>query len=80
MSALSLRVSESLLQQTNRLAKNLSLTRAAYIKQALEAFNQTNERKLFEAELKASVAEVREQTLAAMEDFAEANEDGLNGY
>lgn len=78
MSALSLRLPDDVIEQTHRLAKQLHQTKTDYIRQAIERFNQFNERQLFERLLMQSVNEVRSQTITTLEDCSDANGDALH--
>jgi len=77
MTALSLRLPDDLVEQTNRLARQLHQTKTDYIRKALERFNQFNEQQLFEQSLIASVQEVRSQTLITLDDWHDVSGDGL---
>jgi predicted transcriptional regulator len=77
MTALSLRLPDDLVEQTNRLARQLHQTKTDYIRKALERFNQFNEQQLFEQSLIASVQEVRPQTLITLDDWHDVSGDGL---
>ena len=48
MSAVSLRLPDELIAQTNRLAKQLNQSKTDYIRKAVESFNRLNEQRLFE--------------------------------
>jgi len=77
MTALSLRLPDELIEQTNRLAKQLHQTKTDYIRKAVERFNQFNEQQLFEQSLIQSVQEVRSQTLITLDDWHDVSGDGL---
>ena len=77
MTALSLRLPDDLVEQTNRLARQLHQTKTDYIRKAVERFNQFNEQQLFEQSLIASVQEVRSQTLITLDDWHDVSGDGL---
>lgn len=78
MSAVSLRLPDELIDQTNRLAKQLNQTKTDYIRKAVESFNRLNEQRLFEQALIRSAQEVRAETIATLNALSNADRDGLN--
>ena len=79
MSAVSLRLPDDLIAQTNRLAKQLNQSKTDYIRKAVENFNCYNEERLFEQALIRSAKEVRSETSAMFDTFSDADGDNLNG-
>ena len=78
MTALSLRLPDDLIEQTNRLARQFHQTKTDYIRQAVERFNQFNEQQLFERSLMQSVQEVRSQTAKTLDDWNDSSGDALH--
>jgi predicted DNA-binding protein len=78
MTALSLRLPDDLIEQTNRLARQFHQTKTDYIRQAVERFNQFNEQQLFERSLMQSVQEVRSQTITTLDDWNNTSGDALH--
>jgi predicted DNA-binding protein len=78
MTALSLRLPDDLIAQTNNLAKQLHQSKTEYIRKAVERFNQFNEQQLFEHSLMQSVQEVRSQTISTLDDWNDASGDALH--
>lgn len=79
MSAVSLRLPDDLIAQTNRLAKQLNQSKTDYIRKAVENFNRFNEDRLFEQALIRSAKEVRSEISAMFDTFSDADGDNLNG-
>lgn len=79
MSAVSLRLPDDLIAQTNRLAKQLNQSKTDYIRKAVENFNRFNEERLFEQALTRSAQEVRTETSMMFDAFSDADGDSLNG-
>lgn len=78
MSTLSLRLPDSLVESTNRLAGLMHMTRSDYIRHALEDYNSKNEQVLYKKQLAESVQEVREQTDTELTEMDASVEDGLS--
>lgn len=78
MSAVSLRLPDDLIDQTNRLAKQLNQTKTDYIRKAVESFNRLNEQRLFEQALIRSAQEVHAETITTLDTLGNADRDGLN--
>jgi hypothetical protein len=76
--ALSLKVKEEILEETDKVVKTIHTSRNAYINKALELYNQLNRRRFLKAKLareSKAVAAVSLEVLAEMEKL----DDGL-GY
>lgn len=78
MTALSLRLPDDLIAQTNHLAKQLHQSKTEYIRKAVERFNTFNEQQLFEQALTQSAQEIRADTIATLDDWNDASGDTLN--
>jgi len=76
MKSISLKLKESILQETEKLVDKLKISRNKYINEAIEFYNKHQKRKLIEEQLKKESAIVSEDSLEVLRDF-EALEDEI---
>lgn len=76
MKSISLKLKESILQETEKLVDKLKISRNKYINEAIEFYNKHQKRKLIEEQLKKESALVSEDSLEVLRDF-EALEDEM---
>lgn len=80
MKMLSLKLDEALLEETDRITKEMNVARNRYINKALKAFNEFNKERMLKKELQREsrlVAENSMQVLAEFEAFMDDYEETL---
>jgi len=70
MRAISLKIAESALAEAERLAASLGISRAAYIRQAVERFNTETSRELRAKALADASRKVRAESMRVNAEFA----------
>jgi metal-responsive CopG/Arc/MetJ family transcriptional regulator len=78
MKSILLKIDEKLLKETEEHVKQLKTSRNSYIKQALEWYNKSLERKKLERQLAHESFMVREESIKINKEFDSALDDGLN--
>lgn len=73
MPYINLQLSEKQMEHTNSLAKKLKLSRAAYIRQAIEAFNQRTKRKILAEQFGRASRKCRQESLKVCREFESAD-------
>ncbi len=75
MEAISLKLPEDLLQEARRCAQALRLSRAAYIRRAIERTNRETEARLRAERLAAASRKVRRESMRINAEFAAFEQD-----
>ena len=75
MAAISLKLPDELLEAAGRCAEALQLTRAEYIRRALEQMNRGTRERLRARRLKAASRKVRGESMRVNEEFAAVEHD-----
>jgi metal-responsive CopG/Arc/MetJ family transcriptional regulator len=75
MAAISLKLSEELLEESGRYADELQLTRAEYIRRALERMNRETRARLRARRLRDASHKVRGESMRVNADFAAVERD-----
>jgi len=69
MIQLNLKLGETLAERTTQLAKRLGMKRTAYIRQALDEFNEKNAKILLAEQFHQASAKCREESLKVCQEF-----------
>ena len=69
MAQINLKLDDELVERTTRLARQLCLKRAAYIRQALDYFNEKTERELLTEQFKRASVKCRRESLKVCREF-----------
>jgi predicted transcriptional regulator len=75
MGAISLKLSDDLAKESGECARALNLTRAAYIRQAIEKMNQETQTRLRARRLADASHKVREESMRVNAEFAAIERD-----
>lgn len=75
MAAISLKLPEDLLEAAGRCAEALQLTRAEYIRRAVEVMNQGTQQRLRARRLRDASRKVRGESMRVNEEFAAIEHD-----
>ena len=78
MCAVSIRLSDDLLSQVDRLARELRIPRTEYIRRALADFNQEIENRKTRERLMRASMKVRESSMTVNAEFDEVEDDPAN--
>lgn len=76
MKTLSLKLDESLFEQTEQILSTIGMPRNRYINEALEWYNRLQNRTLLENRLRIESQAVQEESLAVLEEFETLHDDG----
>lgn len=74
MKMLSLKLDDALLEETDKITAEMKIARNRYIKQALEAFNELNKKRILNAQLRKASKLVAANSMEVLAEF-EALED-----
>jgi hypothetical protein len=69
MKALSLKIEDSIINETDELIKDIKISRNQYIIQAIAFYNKMKKRKLLEARMKRAVKAVENSSLEVLHEF-----------
>lgn len=69
MKAVSLKIDESIFNETERILSKLKMPRNRYINEAIDHYNSLQDRKLVEKQLKIDSYAVREESMNVLRDF-----------
>jgi hypothetical protein len=69
MKTISLKIDESIFNETEKILLNLEKTRNRYINEAIDFYNKLQRRKYLEKRLKAESELVREDSLSVLKEF-----------
>lgn len=69
MKAVSLKIDESIFNETERILSKLKMPRNRYINEAIDHYNSLQERKLVEKQLKIDSYAIREESMNVLRDF-----------
>ena len=75
MEAISLKLPEDLLEDSAKCAEALKMSRAAYVRQAIEAMNRTTHVQMRNLRLAAASLKVRKESQRVNEEFAAIEQD-----
>lgn len=73
MSYINIQLPEEQIASTTALAKQLNMSRATYIRQAIESFNQQTKRKLLAEQFREASRKCREESLKVCREFEVAD-------
>lgn len=74
MAQINLKLDDEQVERTTRLAKQLSMKRAAYIRKAIGYFNEKTERELLAEQFKLASAKCRRESLKVCREFEQIAE------
>ena len=74
MAQIHLRLEDEQAKRTTRLAQHLSMKRAAYIREAIDYFNEKMERELLAKQLQQASAKCRRESLKVCREFEQVAE------
>ena len=69
MKSLSLKIEDSIINETDELIKDIKISRNQYIIQAIAFYNKIKKRKLLEARMKRAVNDVGNSSLEVLHEF-----------
>lgn len=69
MAQINLKLDERQVKRTTQLAKQLNMKRAAYIRKAIDVFNNKTERALLSQQLQTASAKCRKESLKVCREF-----------
>ena len=75
MKALSLKLKEDVLAQTDRMVKSIHISRNAYINEALRLYNQLNRRRILKKKLAAESLAVSASSLEVLAEMERLEDD-----
>ena len=76
MKSISLKIEDSIFDETEKIVSTMNVSRNRYINEALKSFNQTQKRKMLEKKLASESLLVKKESMNILREFEKIESDG----